>query len=231
MPPNRTTAARAAKLPKKPAPPKLPAAPAPAKLPEHDLVDDGLYRELSFGPLDLSGRDAESVEIERCVFNGTLFPATVLERASVSDSTFDRCDLANLRLTSARTFTTVLSGSRMTGGAFTDCTFQDVVFDSCRADLAGFRFSTFRRAVFRDCNLEGVTFQNADVRGVRFEGCRLSGAQFSGATMTGARFSGCDLRGVGGVQSLRGAIVAAEDAAGLLSSLAADLDITIEDAP
>ncbi|WP_067466277.1 pentapeptide repeat-containing protein [Actinomadura macra] len=215
------------KKPKEPARPKLPASPKVAG-PEHDLVDDGLYRELAFGVMDLAGRIAQDVEFERCVFDGTLLPAALLERATVSDSAFDRCDLANLRFTNSRAFAVAITGSRMTGAAFTDCAFQDVVFESCRADLAGFRFSTFRRAVFRDCNLEGATFQSADLRGVRFEGCRLGGAQFSGATMAGARFAGCDLRGVAGVQSMGGVTVAAEDAPGLLASFAAELDITIE---
>ncbi|MBT2207745.1 pentapeptide repeat-containing protein [Actinomadura sp. NEAU-AAG7] len=222
MPPTKTSRI------KEPARPKLPAAPAPAG-PEHDLVDDEVLRELRFGARDLSGRDAQDVEIERCVFDGTRLPATVLERATVADSAFDRCDLANLRLTNARMFNATVTGSRMTGAALTDCAFQDVVYEACRADLAGFRFSTFKRVVFRDCNLEGATFQNADLRGVRFQECRLDGAQFSGATMTGARFSGCDLRGVAGVQSMRGVTVSAMDAPGLLASFAAELDITIED--
>ncbi|QXJ22501.1 pentapeptide repeat-containing protein [Actinomadura graeca] len=234
--PSRTTPSRPNSTPstpgktkkaKGPARPKAPVAPTAAG-PEHDLVDDAVHRDLAFGALDLGGRDAQDVDIERCVFDGTRLPGTLLERATISDAVFDRCDLANLRFTNSRAFAVAVSGSRMTGAAFTDCALQDIVVEGCRADLAGFRFSAFKRAVFRDCNLEGATFQNADLRGVRFEGCRLRGAQFSGATMAGARFSGCDLWGVAGVQSMAGVTVAAEDAPGLLAGFAAELGITIE---
>lgn len=57
----------------------------------------------------------------------------------------------------------------------------------------------------------------------------MSGAQFSGADMTGTHITDCDLRGIGGVQSLRGVTVTAADAPGLLSSLTAELGITIQD--
>ncbi|MWK34710.1 pentapeptide repeat-containing protein [Actinomadura sp. J1-007] len=216
---------------KDPTPPKLPASLASA-VPdgEHDLVDDGVYLSLAYGPADLVGRTAEDTEFERCSFTGTRLSAITLQRAALNDVAFNECDLANARFSNSRLFTTAFDGSRLTGAAFTDCGIQDVLFDSCRADLAGFRFSVFRRTIFRDCNLEGATFQKADLRNVRFERCRLSGAQFSGADMAGARFTGCDLRGIGGVQSLRGVIVAAGDAPGLLSSLTAEMGITIEDA-
>ncbi len=128
--------------------------------------------------------------------------------------------LANARVTTGR----------LTGARWTDCGFRDVLFQSCRADLAGFRFSRFKDVVFRDCTLTEADFQEADLRGVRFERCRLAGAQFSGAAMEGARFEECDLYGIGGAASLRGVVVRSDDLQSLARSLAGAMGIVIEDA-
>jgi hypothetical protein len=46
--------------------------------------------------------------------------------------------------------------------------------------------------------------------------------------MTGTRFANCDLRGIGGVTSFRGAIVAGHDLIALSHTLAAALGIQID---
>ena len=104
-----------------------------------------------------------------------------------------------------------------------------VTVDTCRIDLASFRFSTFKGVVFTDCKLIQADFQDADLRGARFERCDLTSAQFSKAQMEGTRFADCNLSGIGGVTSLKGAIVKSRDALALTYSLASALGITIED--
>ncbi len=47
--------------------------------------------------------------------------------------------------------------------------------------------------------------------------------------MDGARFADCTLVGIGGVTSLKGAIVRSQDAQGLLYVLAGAMGITIEE--
>jgi uncharacterized protein YjbI with pentapeptide repeats len=117
----------------------------------------------------------------------------------------------------------------MTGLSLIDDDLRDMTFSGCRIDLSSFRSTKFDDVVFTDCRMEQADFTEADLRGVRFEGCDLTGAQFTGAQMTGARLSRCDLTGIGGVTSMRGAIVTSSDAVALAFILAGALGITIED--
>ncbi|WP_405143308.1 pentapeptide repeat-containing protein [Sphaerisporangium sp. NBC_01403] len=200
-----------------------------ARLPEHDLVDDGAYRSLEFDGVDLSSRDADTVEFEGCRFVDMRFSGTVMRRGGFSDVAMERCDLSNMSARSSSMHRTRVTASRLTGMAWSECGFRDVLFDACRGDLTGFRFSTFKNVVFRDCNMLEVNFQNADLKGVRFERCDLTGAQFSNAQMEGARLNDCVLLGIGGVTSLRGVTVRTSDAQGLVHSLANAMGILIED--
>jgi uncharacterized protein YjbI with pentapeptide repeats len=215
---------------KEPAAPKVPLSLTVARLPEHDLENDGAYRAMHFKSLDLSSRRARTADFEGCRFVDTAFAGTEMHRAELTDVELDRCDLSNMRVRSSSAHRAVVSASRLTGAAWSECAFHDVVFDTCRADLAGFRFSAFRTVVFRDCTLLEANFQDADLRGARFERCDLTGAQFSNATMDGTRFADCTLAGIAGVTSLRGAIIRSRDAWGLVHSLAGAMGITIEDA-
>lgn len=214
---------------KEPVAPKMPASLTIARLPEHDLEDDGTYRSMEFKGVDLSSRHADAADFEGCRFVDTRFSGTQLRRTGFTDVELERCDLSNMTARTSAMHRTRTSASRLTGMTWSECSFRDVVFDACRADLVGFRFSTFKNTVFRDCNLLEVNFQNADLRGVRFEHCDLTGAQFSNAQMEGTRFADCTLLGINGVTSLKGSVIRSRDAQGLVHALASAMGITIEE--
>ncbi|NDU72072.1 pentapeptide repeat-containing protein [Actinomadura sp. DSM 109109] len=210
----------------------MPRGLAPAGRVERHIRHDGRYLSLEYGAGTLSMDDpdgVEDVDFERCRFDRTAFSGVVLHRAGFADCAFGDADLANLRAFDSRMFNVRIMNTRMTGMQLGGSGLRDVLVEGCRADLTGFRHAHLRDVVFRDCNLAEATFQSAELSGVRFENCRLSGAQFSGAKMSTVRFRGCDLRGVGGLDSFRGATVASGDAMGLLEAFAAELGITIED--
>ncbi|GAA4494932.1 hypothetical protein GCM10023191_034880 [Actinoallomurus oryzae] len=213
-----------------PAPPKLPAQLTSARLSEMFLADDGVCLSAEFGGSVPPGSRADGLDVEGCRFDAVGLAGAVLPRASLSDVEFVGCDLANLDVSNGVVVTARLERCRLTGASWGGCSFRDVVFEGCRADLARFRMSRFRHVVFRDCNLTEVDFQGAEFTACRFENCRMEGVRFSQAVMTGgAVFSGCDLWGLSGVESLRGATVRAADAQGLVHTLAAALGITIEE--
>ncbi|MFF4415423.1 pentapeptide repeat-containing protein [Streptosporangium sp. NPDC001559] len=226
--PSRAPHGRPKRL-KEPALPKLSGSLTAARPPEHDLEDDGAYRSMEFKGVDLSFRDADAAEFESCRLIDTSFSSTRMRRAEFTDVELERCDLSNMTARASAMHRARTSASRLTGMAWSECVFRDVVFDSCRADLAGFRFSTFKSVVFRDCAMPEATFQNADLRGARFERCDLTRAQFSNAQMEGTRFADCDLSGIAGVTSLRGAIIKSQDARGLVHALASAMGITVEE--
>lgn len=215
--------------PRQPVAPSLPASLSPARLPEDDLKDDGVYISLEYEEADLAGRDAAAIEIDQCRFRKAGFGGTKLDRAMISDSVFQSCDLANLRARECSFIRVSFLGSRMLGLSWAEGSVRDSTFEDCRMDLASFRFTTFRTAVFTGCKLVQADFQEADLRGARFERCDLTGAQFSKAQMEGTRFSDCELAGINGVLSLRGAVISSRDALALSYTLASALGITIED--
>ncbi len=214
---------------RQPVSPKLPATLSPAKLPDDDLKDDGVYLSLEYRDIELAKRDVASVEIDQCRYKNVNFGQTELDRAIISDSVFEDCDLANLRARECSLVRVTLASNRMTGLSWADGSVREATFESCRMDMSSFRFSALKSVVFADCKLMQADFQEADLRSARFEHCDLSGAQFSKAQMEGTRFSDCTLDGINGVMSLRGSIVKSRDALALTYSLASALGIKVED--
>jgi uncharacterized protein YjbI with pentapeptide repeats len=201
----------------------------PATLAEHDFEDDVIYRGVHYAGLDLSGRGAESLEMERCKLSDTKLSGLRVAKSSFTETTFVNCDLANAGARDTSLLEVELKDSRMTGSSWSECAFRDTTVEQCRADLTTFRFSRFRRTVFRKCNLRGADFQNADLTGTSFEGCDLRNAKFSNAKMAKTRFADCDLLGISGVTSFAGAIIDSDDLQSLAFSLAGALGITIVD--
>ncbi|MEV7231111.1 pentapeptide repeat-containing protein [Polymorphospora sp. NPDC051019] len=222
---------RPARVPAEPARPRPPASLDPAVLPDHDLDTEAGYERLGFVDLDLSGRRAEAVEFTQCRMRHTTLAGTTLSRARLTDCLVESGDWANLRMPSATLLRVRAADSRMTGFALVDAVARDVVFEACRMDLSGWRFTRFTAVRFEGCNLTGADFTGADLGGAAFVGCDLTGARFDNATMTGTRFRDCVLLDVAGVTSWRGAVVEAADLIQLAHVFAAALGVRIAPEP
>ena len=133
----------------------------------HALADDVVHRRLGFFDFDLSGRSADSVELEQCRFRNADLSGTSLAGATVRDCLVEHSNLANLRAGKSTMLRVGLSVSRLTGLHWIDGSLRDVKVSQCRADLASFRFSDFHNVVFEGCNLTRSDFQDADVGGVQ----------------------------------------------------------------
>ena len=172
----------------------------------------------------------ETIEVDRCRFERVNLSETRLRHGMFSNALFQWSDLANVNAADSSLLNTHVTGSRLTGLSWTNGLLREVLFEDCRMNLAGFRFTRFKTVVvFRNCELGRVNFQNADLSGARSERCDLTAAQFSNARMTGARFEECTLSDVSGVTAFAGAIVKSGDALGLAHTLASALGITIEE--
>jgi uncharacterized protein YjbI with pentapeptide repeats len=214
-------------------PPARPRPPATIQLAtpgDHDLANEATFRQLAFTDMDQSGREADSVEFDRCRFTRAVFAGTMLDRATFTDCLVENSDWANLRATKSGMQRVKLATVRLTGLHWIDGALRDVTFHDCRMDLATLRFTTFKAVAFTDCNLARADFSHADLRGAEFTGCDLTGAQFAQANCAGTRFTRCELAGVGTVTSLAGATVSVTDLAALSYALAGALGIVIEDA-
>jgi uncharacterized protein YjbI with pentapeptide repeats len=213
---------------KEPIVPRMPRDLITAELPRHDLRDDERYQSLEYTGIDLSHRDVDSAEFERCRFHDTSLSGSVVARVGFSSVEISRCDLSNSQARSASVTAVSISSSRLTGMALVEAGFHGVLFDTCRGDLANFRFGTFRNVIFRNCLMTESNFQEADLRGVRFEKCKLNLSQFSNAKMEDVIFTECEMMGIGGVTSLRGATIQTLDAYALAQTLASAIGIVLD---
>jgi uncharacterized protein YjbI with pentapeptide repeats len=208
--------------------PKAPASLDLASLPDHDPVADSTFERLGFYDIDMSSRSAESVAFEQCRFRHANLSGSVLDRMSFADCLVENSDFANVRSDGGSLLRVRAAVSRLTGFTVVKGLLKDVVFDECRLDLSGWRFTDFRAVRFSGCNLSRADFTEADLTGAQFVGCDLTGAQFDRAKMDGARFRGCVLADIGGVTSWRGAVVHATDLLALSYPLAAALGIRVD---
>ncbi|NUT37409.1 MAG: pentapeptide repeat-containing protein [Hamadaea sp.] len=209
---------------KSPAQPKLPA--------EWSAAEPLFADEEEWWQLDLDGDaftgEVTGLEIEQSRLTRVRLNDARLTKGSLLDCVLTQCDLANLHADECGWRRSELVECRGTGLVFIDGVVKDVTLRECRLDLTTWRATTFTTVVFKDCDLRRADFVGADLRGAVFDGCDLSGAQFSNAKAEGTRILGCDLTGLGGVASLAGATVRADDLQALTELLAEALGIVVE---
>jgi len=186
---------------------RLPGVLRQAALPDDDLVDEAVLAELRYDALDLSARRARLVDVEGCRFGDASLAAANLDKVTVRDTVFDRCDLANLTLAHSSLTRTEVVGSRATGLVLSGATLRQVLFRDCLADFSVWRFAAFARVDLVDCRLQGADFVSADLSGAVFRRCDLTRAELSQVRARGATFVDCTWDGVRGVSSLAGATI------------------------
>jgi uncharacterized protein YjbI with pentapeptide repeats len=204
--------------------PKLPDAFAGTTA---ELEDEGEWWQLDLDG-EIFGGAAAGLEVEQSRLTKVRLGGVQLSKATFLDCELRQCDLANLHADGCGLRRVDLVECRATGLIYIDGGVRDVTFRDCRLDLSTWRATKFTNAAFVGCELRGADFIGADLRGVRFENCDLNSAQMSNAKLDGARFVNCDLVGLGGVASLAGATVQADDLAALTELLAEALGITVE---
>jgi uncharacterized protein YjbI with pentapeptide repeats len=203
-----------------------------ASLPADDLADEGVHTGLRYAGLDLTGRRARLVDIEGCRFVDTTLATSRLEKATLLDSGFERCDLANLEVAKSSLTRCELVGCRATGLVLSGTLLRRVVLRECLADLSVWRFATLSGVELVDCRLQGADFVSADLGGAVFRRCDLTRAELSQVKARGAVFVDCTWDDVRGVASLVGATVVHSsplDAHAFMVATAASLGIRLGD--
>lgn len=173
--------------------------------------------------ISISERSIKEIQAEGRTA-GTLFMEhSVLERVSLSGSSFSSiklsdvrlvgCDLANLQTRAMKLVRVEFVNCRMTGFRAGEADCQDVLISEGDQRYSQFRFSSFKSAEFDSCNFEEADFYGTDLSGARFRGCNLRNAEMSKTKLVDT-----DLRGsvVDGLQlnaeDIRGAVVDASQA-------------------
>ena len=173
------------------------------RLDELDRLDAVSLSRISF-----AGQSSKNLSIEHSILSHVGFNATKLTGLRLVDLRLNDCDLANADWPRVFVNRAELHECRLTGLSAAEGEFRDTVFDTCKADLAGFRFATFKAVRFENCQLAEADFQGADLSGVVFKDCDLSGCEMSGAKLEGADLRGSKIDGLKiSPTGIRGAIL------------------------
>jgi uncharacterized protein YjbI with pentapeptide repeats len=189
-------------------PPRLaePLAPfesLPSRLDEIDRLDGVSLDRWSF-----ACQSSRNLSIEHSVLSHVGLNATKLSGLRLVDLRLNDCDLANADWPRVFVNRAELRECRLTGLSAAEGELRDTVLDSCKADLAGFRFATFKAVRFEKCQLTEADFQGADLSGVVFKDCDLSGCEMSGTKLEGADLRGSKIDGLKiSPDGIRGAIL------------------------
>lgn len=125
-----------------------------------------------------------------------------------TDVRFAGCDLANATWEQFVAHRVEFLDCQLLGWNALEAHLQNVRFQGCNGQFAGFRFATCKLVRFEQCDLRQADFQRADLSGVVFHKCDLRGAQLSGTTLKGTDFRGSQIDDMRvGIQELPGAIV------------------------
>lgn len=152
---------------------------------------------------------------------------TRLEDLLVDSVTFTDCDLSHLRWTGGRVSRAVFTGCKLTGAAFEDSTWDNVVMEKCRLDFATFtRVRATGPVVFSKCSLVEAEFTSVDLTDAVLDDCDLTKTEFSGGQYRGLDLRGNDLSKLRGVGVLKRIIIDPPQTPQLGQALATVLDVT-----
>jgi uncharacterized protein YjbI with pentapeptide repeats len=166
------------------------------------------YTDIVLSNRNLAGQAAGRLTLQRARLQDIEMVGSKLKFLRLIDARLDHCDLANIDWSQSTFDRIELVNCRMTGGSFIDSEIKDVSFEDCKIDLAQFRVSAFKDCRFLNCNLREADFYEANLEGIVFSGCDMRGVQLYGANLKGADFRGSQLEGLQArAEDLQGAII------------------------
>jgi uncharacterized protein YjbI with pentapeptide repeats len=178
---------------------------------------------------DLSGQQADHVEVSGCTLRGVRMTGARLEQLRLVDVLAFDCELSGALLTEASLRRVEFRNCRMSGVVIADTKLRDVRFRDCKLDDTNFRFVKAEKVVLDDCSLVATDFTEASSGASAFWSCDLRRAVFTKASMAGTRFAGSMLEELTGASALREVIVGTDQVLPLALGVFGDLGIVISD--
>jgi uncharacterized protein YjbI with pentapeptide repeats len=146
------------------------------------------YNEI-FGPADFPEGKPGEVEYENCTFKGCTF--TDLSGISLSDCTFELCNLSNAKMNLVSLKDCTFKESKLMGVNFSrtkDFGFA-ASFHSCNLAYVSFDRKKLNRSSFLGCNMQGANFSEADLSKCVIRNCNFSEAIFMHTDLSGVDFT------------------------------------------
>lgn len=208
-----------------PVPPDLPSRfePAPTSLESHDTWD-GVAADGHTGVADV----VTGVQLREVTWTDAQLVSRHFGGLMCKDVRFVRADLAGVVLEDCSFNQVVFESCRMSGAVFAGSTLLDVELVDCVADLADFRMATIRRSAARDTVLRTADFYGCGLTDVRLGDCDLTGANFEAAIAERLDLRGSTVDGLRGVSGLGGAHIDAVQVLPLGAALIGSLGFRVD---
>ncbi|HUD05844.1 MAG TPA: pentapeptide repeat-containing protein [Candidatus Saccharimonadales bacterium] len=181
----------------------------------------------------ISGSNLPKVKAKGLVINESALDKVILleaelEKLGLRDVIFSHGDLTAANCAESSWQRVQVKQTRCSGLKVQSGTFKDVLFESCKLNLANFRFSKIKNVQFIDCNLDESDFYQAELENVQFQNCTLRKTEFSGAKLKHVDLRSSDLIDVLGVSGLAGATIGAAQLISLAPLLANEAHINVK---
>ena len=209
-----------------PYPPRLP--PELREVDAGDLTDDIAWEGIAVRG-DLTGRVIKGLDFGPGRLRGLSLVGTHLERARVTNTVVERCDLNAAVLEGVVLSRVVFSDCRMSGADFSAAQLNDVVFQECRLTDANLRLCQGNRVRFEHCDLARADLYRAQFLATCVFDCNLSSSDLSQASLTGARLHGSTFEGLKGAAALRGTTVSSAQLVPVALHILSLLEIDVDD--
>lgn len=185
------------------------------------------FDEILIQGADLSSQVAHDLRLERVRLQDVDLTGIAARGWTLRDALVAGGAWSNAEATGADIARVEATGVRATGANFADAAIADVVFESCRLDLALFRFAVLNRVIFRDCRLDEADFYGSKLTSVAFEQCSLVRVSFEAGTFSRCEIRGCDLTELRGAEQLAGVRMRLPEVMQIAGALAESRGISI----
>lgn len=193
------------------------------------LYADDKIRGIRIEDADISGLRLKSLSIEESLIFKTDLSQTKIEKFEAKDCILKDCDLTASSFASSSWHVIEISGARCSGLQLQTSQLKNVLFKSCKLEIANFRFSALENVMFEDCMINDIDFYNATLKNVTFNGSSIENIAFSGAKLKNVDLSEAQIISVKGVSGLRGATISYEQLTFLAPYFTQELGILIKD--
>ncbi len=209
--------------------PLPPEPPAEQRMEAHSTISsDEEWEDERVADADLSGEDADHLQLTRCELQRVRFTGARLQGLDLTDVLAIDCDFSGAILHEASMQRVELRNCRMTGVVVSQSDLRHVRFVECKLDGANLRRARADHVEMSDCSLVDADFYETLFTKSTLDGCDLRDSEFSKASAAGLRLGGSKLDGVRGAMSMRGVVITGDQVLPLALSLMTDLGVSIQ---
>lgn len=161
----------------------------------------------------IEDQEANKVTFDKIIFKNVTFTESTLTGVELTDVIFEQCDLSNVDFSDAIIHRTEFKDCKMIGTNLSSGTLRNVLFDSCIADYATFRYANTKQVFIQDSSLCKTDFSFSKSQKIELFRSNIDLAQFSGTELDGIDLSDCEFNGLGvDVTNLQGCTISREQA-------------------